>query len=48
MERQQAAAKKPQSPKFTAAVPDRNFTSLPVHEENSRLWDIRTPGPVQL
>lgn len=48
MEGQQAAAKKPQSPRFTAAAPDGNFTSLPVHEEKSRLWDTRKAGPVLL
>lgn len=37
MGRQQAATKKPQSPRFMTAVPDGSFTSLPVHEENRRL-----------
>lgn len=31
-----------------AAVPDGKFMSLPVHEENSRLWNTRKAGPVQL
>lgn len=48
MEREQAATKEPQSPRFTAAVPDGNFMSPPVHEEKSRLWDTRKVGPVQL
>lgn len=48
MERQQAAVKKSQSPRFTAAVPDGNFMIHPVHEENSRFWDTRKAGPVQL
>lgn len=48
MERQQAVNNKPQSPRFMAAVPDGKFMSLPVHEENSRLWNTRKAGSVQL
>lgn len=48
MERQQAVNNKPQFPRFMAAVPDGKFMSLPVHEENSRLWNTRKAGSVQL
>lgn len=48
MERQQTVNNKPQSSRFMAAVPDGKFMRLPVHEENSRLWNTRKAGLVQL
>lgn len=48
MDRQQTVTNKPQSPRFMAAVPDGKFMSLLVHEENSRLWNKRKAGPLQL